>query len=240
MKKKRLFVDSGKRRGTVILNWHGTPEKEFTYFAESFRLLAQESVAALRKNREFGLDGTPLEDFKAYPVVFLYRHALELYMKAILLVGSPMLELKGGATVDRERVLTIHNLDVLRQDVERVFEAFGWKWDLGSPHFQTVKDLRAVIGEFHSVDQGSYAFRYPLDTKGGASLQVAFQFNLFDFCEILDDLLETLEGAAIGAHYKLDDAMREIGEAQQAELENSTYEYEVEVYENHFDPQEEF
>src|SRR5262249_4439855 len=115
-KKRRLFLDSGRRHGTVILNWHGTPEAEFTYFAESFRLLAQESAARLKRNGEFSLDGTSLEHFKVYPVVFLYRHALELYMKAILLVGSPILKLRGQGNVDRETILSTHNLDVLRQD----------------------------------------------------------------------------------------------------------------------------
>ena len=57
-KKRKLFVDDGRPHGTVILNWHGTPEREFTYFAEAFRVLAQESVAKLKTNRRFG--GSPL------------------------------------------------------------------------------------------------------------------------------------------------------------------------------------
>jgi len=55
--KKRLFVDKGRPHGTVVLNWHGTPEDEFRYFAEAYRLVAQEAVVALRKNPHFGLDG---------------------------------------------------------------------------------------------------------------------------------------------------------------------------------------
>lgn len=88
-KKRKLFIDDGRPHGTVILNWHGTPEKEFTYIAEAFRVLAQEAVAKLRRNKRFGLHGLPIEDFRAYPIIFLYRHALELYMKAIVLVGYP-------------------------------------------------------------------------------------------------------------------------------------------------------
>ena len=44
-KKRKLFIDDGRPHGTVILNWHGTPEKEFTYIAEAFRVLAQEAVS---------------------------------------------------------------------------------------------------------------------------------------------------------------------------------------------------
>jgi hypothetical protein len=180
-----------------------------------------------------------IEDFRAYPVVFLYRHALELYMKAVLLVGSPMLSIKGQREVDRQQLLKTHNLDVLRQDLERIFAAYGWEWDLGSPHFRTVDDFRAVVGEFHTVDAGSYAFRYPLDTKGSASLEEGFQFNLFEFCKILDELFPTLEGAAIGAYEELQDTLRAMGEAQQYELESGANEYDHyddEPYEDDFEP----
>ncbi|MGD1155736.1 MAG: hypothetical protein ABSA41_07895 [Terriglobia bacterium] len=203
MKKKRLFIDNGRPHGTAVLNWHGTPEGEFRLFAEAFHVVAKESVAALRKNPQFGLYGIPTEDFRAYPVVFLYRHALELYMKAVLLVGPPMLSIKGQHEVDRQQLLKTHSLDILRQELERVFEAYGWDWDLGTPHFGTLDEFRAVIAEFQAVDAGSYAFRYPLDTKGSASLGSHFRFNIFEFCDVLDELFPVLEGAAIGAYEEL-------------------------------------
>jgi hypothetical protein len=201
--KKRLFADNGRPHGTVVLNWHGTPEREFSYFAEAFHLVAQDAAAALRQDPHFGLDGIPIDDFRAYPVVFLYRHALELYMKAVILVGSPMLRIKGMACVDRRALLKTHSLDKLRQDLEQVFEAYEWEWDLGAPHFRSLEDFRKTVAELHAVDAGSYAFRYPLDTKGDASLTAHFRFNLFEFCEVLDSLFPVLEGAAIGAYEEL-------------------------------------
>ena len=105
MKKQRLFVDNGRPHGTVVLNWHGTSERDFTDFAKAFHVVAKESVAALREEPQFGLYGNPIEDFRAYPVVFLYRHALELHMKAVLLIGSPMLSIKGQHEVDRQQLL---------------------------------------------------------------------------------------------------------------------------------------
>lgn len=230
-KKRKLFVDDGRPHGTVILNWHSTPEKEFTYIAEAFRVAAQEAVTKLRRNKRFGLHGLPIEDFRAYPIIFLYRHAIELYMKGILLVGSDMLALKGEAEINREKLFTTHNLDVLRQDVERVFMVYGWGWDLGNSNFGSVKDLREIIGEFHAVDARSYAFRYPVDTKGAPSLEENFQFNLFKFCSILDGLFPTLEGAAIGAYEEYQNKLRELGEAQQYEMENGGYQYEYDYYE---------
>jgi len=242
-KKRKLFVDNGRPHGTVILNWHGTPEREFTYFAEAFRVLAQESVAKLKTNRRFGLLGIPIEDFKAYPIIFLYRHALELYMKAVLLVGSKMLTFKGEPEIDRERTLKTHNLDVLRQELERVFAVYGWEWDLGNSTFGSVRDLRTVIGEFQTIDAGSYAFRYPVDTSGAPSLEKDFKFNVFQFCAVLDDLFPTLEGAAIGAYEEYQNLLQALGEAQEYEMEyadqedsNQANEYEYDYYEPDDEP----
>lgn len=231
MKKKRLFVDKGQPHGTVVLNWHGTPEREFTYFAEAFHVVAKESVTALRENPRFGLNGIPIEDFRAYPVVFLYRHALELYMKAVLLVGSPMLSIKGQREVDRQQLLKTHSLDVLRQELERIFEAYDWEWDLGTPHFRTLGDFRAVIAEFQAVDAGSYAFRYPLDTKGSASLKSDFRFDIFEFCDVLDELFPVFEGAAMGAYEELQTTLQAMAEAQQYEMENAGHEHDYCEYE---------
>lgn len=223
MTKKRLFIDNGRPRGTVVLNWHRTPEQEFTYLAEAFHLVAHDAVAALRQNPQFGLDGSPMEYFRAYPVVFLYRHSLELYIKAVILVGSPMLGIKGMADVDRRALLKTHSLDKLRQDLERVFEAYGWDWDLGTPQFRSLEDFRKTITELHDVDTGSYSFRYPIDTKGNASLGTHFRFNLFEFCETLDSLFPVLEGAVIGAYEELQTTLEARSEARQREMENVDY-----------------
>src|SRR5919109_998480 len=148
-RRKMLFVDQGEH-GTVVLNWHGTPEEEFTYFAEAFHEVARKAAVDLSHNRLFGR--MPLEDFKAYPVVFMYRHALELHMKAVILAGSQMLP---PPKIDRVRLFKTHSLDVLRQDVERVFDAYEWDWELGVPHFKTLEDFRQAIAELASVDVGS-------------------------------------------------------------------------------------
>jgi len=224
MKKKRLFNKNGNPKGTVVLNWHDTPEREFTFFAEAYHSVAKEAVVTLQKNPQFGLYGSPIDDFRAYPVVFLYRHSLELYMKAVILVAAPMLRIKEMGEINREKLFENHSLDSLRQKLEQVFEAYEWDWDLDTPHFRTLEDFRKTILELHEVDKGSYAFRYPLDTKGKASLASYFKFNLFEFCEVLDSLFPVLEGAAVGAYEELQTTYEAMAEARQWELENSDYE----------------
>jgi hypothetical protein len=161
MKKKKPFYNNGRPNGMVVLNWHDTPEREFTFFAEAYHLVAKEAVAKLRKTPRFGLYGSPVDDFLAYPVVFLYRHSFELYMKAVILVAAPMLKIKGMKEINRENLLKTHSLDKLRQELERVFEAYGWEWDLGTPKFHTLEDFRNTISELHEVEQRIVCLQVP-------------------------------------------------------------------------------
>jgi hypothetical protein len=193
----KLFSSLGKRHGRVILNYTGDPEKELTFFAEAFHLTAKDSVAALRQDPHFGMDHF---DFRAFPIVSLYRHTLELYMKAVILEGAPMLAVQGTGSIDRERLFNTHNLDVLRQDLERIFKAFGWSWDLGLSRFKTIDDFRELITELHAVDVKASAFRYPMNTKGDRALAPLIRFNLFDFCDLFDELFQVFDSAATHAY----------------------------------------
>ena len=203
MKRKKLFTKAGTRNETVLLNWQKTPEEEFTLYAEAYHKVANETVTALKDHQDAGFHKVPLDDFRAYPIVFLYRHSLELYMKAVILTAAPMLMMKSKTEINREKLLNTHSLDSLRQQLEQVFAAYEWEWDLGTEHFKTLADFRNIISELHEVDTRSFVFRYPLDTKGKASLSSNFEFNLFKFCEILDCLLPALEGAAFEAYEEL-------------------------------------
>lgn len=124
-------------------------------------------------------------------------------MKSVILVGAPMLEIKNIDKIERNKLLDTHSLDSLRQKIEKVFMAFEWDWDLGTPQFKTLEDFRKIISELHQVDTGSSTFRYPLDKKGNASLPFDFEFNLVEFCKTLDCLLPVLEGATYAAHEDL-------------------------------------
>lgn len=203
MKKKKLFNKNGYQSRTVVLNLHDTPEEEFTLYAEAYHIVAKEAVATLQKNHLNGHHRSPIDDFRAYPVVFLYRHALELYMKAVILAAAPMLKIKNIGEINRENLLKTHSLFTLNQKLEQIFDVYEWDWDLGTPHFSKQEDFRKIILELHEVDKGSYVFRYPLNTKGNAALTPYFEFNLFEFCKILDELYPILEGAAFAAHEDL-------------------------------------
>ena len=183
--------------------------------ADAFLDLAREEVSRLKKSEWAHLHGIAImDDFRAYPIVFLYRHALELYLKAIILVGSDMLTLKDQPKIERQQLFKNHDLDQLREYAECVFEAYEWGWDLGNSNFRSVADLRTIIGEFQEIDPRSSSFRYPVKTTGKASLEEDFRFNIFKFASILDDLFPTLQHAVIVAPQEFQQQARALGEAQ--------------------------
>jgi hypothetical protein len=198
----RLFRKPRGSRGLVVLNWHGKSLGEFPYFAEAFHSVARRAVAALRRKRGFG--NLPHEDFKAYPIVFLYRHALELAMKTVILEGAELLQRNGDSPVDLNRLLRQHGLQALRQDVERVFRACGWHRGFGVRHFRSIQDFRAVIRDLEELDpHPAVAFRYPVNRRRNPVLPPGFRFDLFWLSEVLDELVPLLINAAWGVREEL-------------------------------------
>jgi len=110
---------------------------------------------------------------------------------------------------------------VLRKGLEDVFDAYEWELDFDVPHCRTRDDFRKIISEFHAVDAWSYAFRYPIDTRGGAALTSHFRFNLFNFVDVLDGIFRGLDGAVYGAYEELQRENEARAEVRQAEMENA-------------------
>ena len=232
-KERKLFVDDGRSHGTVILNlqsWNRTPEGEFTHMADAFLDLAKEKVSRLEGLGPHGFLAV-MDDFHTYPIVFLYRHAIELYLKAIALVGSGMLALKDQPEIERQQLLKDHDLNKILEHVERVFAVYGWGWDLGNSNFRSVADLRKIIREFQQIDPGSHSFRYPVNKKGEASLEENFRFNVFEFASILDDLFPTLRCAVTAAHEEYQNQACALGEAQNYAIQNGDYQHEYDYCE---------
>ncbi len=94
-----FFSAPGGARGDALLNWTGQPVRDLTAYAWSYRSAAMNLIAFREQSGVFHVNSGAL------PIVFLYRHALELYLKAI---------------VYRAAVLTI-NEDELKRALPRLW-----------------------------------------------------------------------------------------------------------------------
>lgn len=225
--KRVLFKVPAQRgqRGHVILNWSGEPIRDLDRVAESYREVARDRVDALRTIRGPLLGGA---EFEAYPIVFLYRQAFELTLKATVLAGAVFLRDIGQEPMPLERVMR-HDLSPLFEEVSRIFEAMepgGSPWDFGIDGLRTEADFRRLVSEFDFYDRGSYAFRYTIKKDGTtASLDRHFEFDLFHFAAFMDRVLPALGGAPGWIRDEMQERWEAAYEAQQEAWASGDYDH---------------
>ena len=183
---KKLFVSVGPG-ADVVLNWYGQHLEQLYIYAAEYHDAAKRIV-------ERSLPGE-LRDVGACPVVFLYRHSLELFLKDILMTGR-------NFSAEPARAETIlnknHDLMALWSDVKVLLNKMDlWGDELGADE--------AVILELAKLDQKSNSFRYPVLKSGKPSIVgnqgevdgkpvPNFAFKLEHFCKTMDEVLERLHG----------------------------------------------
>jgi hypothetical protein len=183
MKKKppsgtRLPVANPGPHNTV-LNWPNVPERGLWLYARSFHKAAKTLATA------FQLHADPFTDPDLSPVVFMYRHAVELHLKAMVLGdGGNFLAIKP----DTLSVHKTHSVSWLAQFVCQIITALKWETEFKCEGIENLADFKAVIEELNAVDPGFYRFRLPVDPHAHASFR--------DFVRKMDALLELLDSTA--------------------------------------------
>jgi hypothetical protein len=122
-------------------------------------------------------------DLLVYPIVYLYRHYLELAIKGLIrqaqnLLGDPvevparhtLVELWAMCSALLERVAPGDSLEEQRQ-------------------------IGRLLREFAAVDPTSTAFRYPVDNRGNRSLPGIRQINIPNVRDVIGKIAVILDGA---------------------------------------------
>lgn len=178
------------------VSWPGTGLQRA--YAEGYRRAASLVVDGVLEGRLLGHPDTLL-----YPVVFLYRHSLELQLK--LLVAAEMYHKDGD--VDFKWLHTTHRLDRLWERGKRLLLEI--RPDAGDEASPTAH-LDPLVQELHEVDLGGQAFRYSL-TKDARRHDLAGVPRTVDL-ENLRDVLTRVSNA-------LDAALSMVEEAMQGEFQ---------------------
>lgn len=237
MSKTRVLFKLPDRRGQpghVILNWSDDPVDDLDRVAESYRSVAHDRVEALREHRRFLGGGL---EWDVYPIVFLYRQAFELTLKAIILAGAAFLRDVDQEPMPLTQVMK-HDLLPLFNEVNRIFEAIepnGAPWDFDLPELRTRVQFRQVVSEFDFYDSGSYSFRYTIRKDGTtATLDRGFEFDLFAFASLMDRVIPALGGAPSWIREIMQGRWEAAWEAQVEEWSNE--EHEPPDFEYEFEP----
>jgi hypothetical protein len=189
--RNKLFIETAGLSG-VMLNWYGEAVEKLEPYAKAYHSAAQ---LLIEKS-----SGEQLGDIGACPVVFLYRPSLELYLKAILILGLSILRLDGVPFRTVEEILNQrHNLPGLWKEFETLCGLLDWEWET---EYEACGD---IIMELHEKDPGSFCFRYPITMSGDPALEQDFRFDLQNFCARMDEALELLERVGCGVAGILDE-----------------------------------
>lgn len=186
---------SGATHGNAVLNFTRVPMREFTPIAESYHKAANLLVTELESAHGYS-------DMDAYPIIFLYRHSVELYLKAIAHAGKDILSLKNKSLCVGERVLLEHSLTAMLPAIRQIFEEMGWNWNKsGVAWLSSYEDVLRLLQELDAVDSHSYTFRYPVNKKGKAPLPHHFVINVPELARKMDGLLDLMDNIATGLEY---------------------------------------
>jgi hypothetical protein len=160
---------SRARGGNVVLSLFHSPETELALVAEEYHKAAKLLI-------EKGVTN----DLAAYPIVYLYRHALELSIKSVLILGG---EVRIVPVVDPLK--HGHKLLPLLTQLEQLF---------GAQYARHYKELEEIVKEFDEVDPENQAFRYTFKRNRNPSMEPGFAFSVARMAKVLDPVLERLSG----------------------------------------------
>ena len=199
VKKRKLFAPSNGP-DCVILNWAEHPEEDLKYYAEAFHNMAKKLASQYK-------DEWPLSSFEACPIVYLYRHSFELYLKATLVYGNELLLWRNKKAIDLNNVIGAKSSHILMNyipDLVKVFKEAGWKWDWEIDGFRSRKEFTDIVKEFDKYDVKSFTFRYPMDKNRKYTLPKHFSFGMVNFMSLMDHMLKVLHSAICGLEQIVD------------------------------------
>lgn len=179
------FAGTDGPRGNVVFNFTGRPHTDIVAFAMGYRRAGRTLARSLASS-----NGYP--DYDGYPVFFLYRHAIELYMKAALVKAGELAGLLDVAPQEiRAGLFQHHELLTLYDGLDRILRA-----SLPAETKAAQQDLKApreFLEDVAAVDPKSFHFRYPINTAGTLAHPKHLVLNVLLFAERAEEVLELLD-----------------------------------------------
>ncbi|MGO9403844.1 MAG: hypothetical protein ACLPVW_10300 [Terriglobales bacterium] len=133
------------------------------------------------------------QDFLVYPIIFLYRHHVELMLKRIIRRAPYLID--GSLREKEKQHLDRHRLDLLWEDLKlmlpAVCKAAGWS----EIDDADIEGIGHYIRQLCELDADSFSFRYAHSKKGDPSLPTNLKnINLRHFGELMGWLADYLYG----------------------------------------------
>ena len=122
-------------------------------------------------------------------------------MKDAVVKGNSVMALLGKPAAFEGNVFNSHELIPLWMAAAKIVYECGWR---GTDDTASLQAVRAAIEEFTAIFPRA-AGRYPVGTKGEASVEAGLTFDLRTVVDHLDPLFRYLSDVGSGLEAKLDD-----------------------------------
>ena len=166
--------------------WHNGGDIEIDLYARSLHKAAKTLITTL------DLQPNPKTAWDACPVVLLYRHAVELHLKALVDEGSNFLKER----TDPITLYKTHSLHWLAQIVCQIIKAVKWEGEFKCEGVASLADFSALVSALEALDPVAVAVqsrnRRP-DAWVPSQLQPP---KVLQIAKRLDGLLELLDVTA--------------------------------------------
>jgi hypothetical protein len=152
--------------------------------AQGFRRIADLAVAHVEQSGHEA-------DFYVYPVLFCYRHYLEVMLKQLIFDARALYD------VEDDKIPGTHSLLALWDELEPLLVQHT-----NDP--QTYGSVREALTRFNTLDPRSESYRYPVDKKGDSHLKGVVNIDLGQVRAVVERLAGFLDGASTAVQVDLD------------------------------------
>jgi len=174
--KNSNWPDRKKSLFSVRKDWWNVARLEIGNKAEGLSIYSQGYKDAADRLVEYAQTDSTSINLIVFPILFLYRHYIELALKEIILTATQYLK-KEHSTINS------HNLSQLWKETKKLIS----EADLNIPKDDIVA-VENQISQFHELDKSSMTFRYPVDKQGNIFKNLSDYINIENVREILDGL----------------------------------------------------
>jgi hypothetical protein len=191
----------------IVFNWRGAPVRDLQFFALGYKEAAGHLAASFVASRAHA-------DYEGYPILYLYRHSLELYLKAVIFRAGELLGFVGKGKPVVQALFGSHSLLKLLPALRVVSKALHWNFKYEGSELKSFSDFEQLLKMIEKMDACSYSFRYPVDGNGSGLMPRHTTINVASFAKVMNSLLDFLEGAVCQIENKWDAAVESARELQ--------------------------
>lgn len=190
----------------IVSGFSQNPRYDFFVYARGYQ------EAAVILTNDF-INRDSYNDSNGYPIVFLFRHSLELYLKGIIYNGAKLASYQNieqiDAILNNPKKNKTHDLISLEGKCTKLLKEIF-------PEDSAIKklcdELEAICTKIGGLDKDSYSYRYPIDNSGNHSTLRNQIVDIQSFGNEVNEILERLYILAFGINLSTDTITRILDE----------------------------